>query len=118
MAHTRTHPLDYQKRIVIVSQLKRLCAKCGGNTACLPPTFDVLRCISCKSTDTVEVWEHMADTFRRGLMEREYEKALHLAAACAPQMDEFLQIIGEVLDTDATLVALEVVEYWNRAAQS
>jgi hypothetical protein len=74
---TNHSPMDYHKRVVIVSRLVRLCEVCGEPVAQMP---DGLRCISCKHVGYVEVFEHMAETFRRGLMQKEIEKALAYAS--------------------------------------
>jgi len=82
---TSTAPYDYRKRIAIISRLERLCEVCGAHVIPVPPTFK-LACASCKHPgEGVEVWEHMAETFRRGLMEKEIEKALFYASEMPDQ---------------------------------
>ena len=83
---TNTAPWDYQKRIIAVSRLERLCEKCGNYVVDTPKG---LRCITCKHTGYVEVWTHQAEMFRRGLWEIEIEKALHLARLLDEQMPTF-----------------------------
>jgi hypothetical protein len=83
---TNTAPWDYEKRVVIVSRLTRLCEKCGNHVVAMP---DGVRCITCKHTGFVEVWEHMAEAFRRGLWEIETEKALALVELLDEQMPTF-----------------------------
>jgi hypothetical protein len=102
MAHTRLHPHDYNKRIVLIDHLKRLCNQCGGFCA---PDHDNggFFCMSCKSTDVAEVMESKVDDFRARLESREYEKAVELAADCAPQMDEFLDMLGAAMNQDGEL---------------
>lgn len=83
---TRTSPHDYEKRVVIVSQLIRLCADCGGHTC--PNHQDVRECMTCKSTETAEVWEHEATDFREALsLAKEMEKAQRIVFDCQPQME-------------------------------
>lgn len=84
---TSTTPWDYRKRIMLVSRLVRLCAVCGSGTY-LRPSDGRIACLSCGSTETVEMWEHMAEVFRRGLMELEQRKAAELAEELAPQAAE------------------------------
>lgn len=64
---TNQSPIDYKsKRIVIVSQLVRVCLDCGSFAALLPAGWI---CCSCRGRNTGEVWEHDLETFRRGLAE-------------------------------------------------
>jgi ribosomal protein S27AE len=100
---TNTAPQDYQKRIVIVSQLQKLCETCGAHVVL--HSDDTYRCVSCNSTQWVEVWEHMADTFRRGLIEREEEAARMLATEHAPQMGMVLDIVAAVANMSPELEA-------------
>jgi hypothetical protein len=91
---THTSPNDYQKRVVIVSRLERLCEVCGEHVIYLP-SIKANACVSCKRVgDGVEVWEHHAATFRRGLWEMEVEKAYHLVR----QMDEQMPTFGGAMD--------------------
>jgi DNA replication protein DnaC len=74
---TNTSPMDYRKRVVIVSRLIRLCEVCGEPVADTPNGY---RCISCKHVGYVEVFEHEAEEFRCGLWEQETIQALAYAA--------------------------------------
>jgi hypothetical protein len=77
---TNTAPFDYRKRRIIIPRLERLCEVCGAHVIPMPPDGAKV-CSSCKHPgDCVEVWEHMAHVFRRGLMEKEIEKAYELAS--------------------------------------
>lgn len=99
---TNQAPWDYKQPVVIKSQLIKLCAKCGA------PMFwrYEYRCCSCPSSEYVELYEHQAETFRRGLIEIEEEKAKSLALDCMPQLDVFLEIVGASLDMDDEQVAI------------
>lgn len=87
---TNRSPWDYQKRVAVVSRLERLCEICGDPVVAMP---DGVRCISCKHTGYVEVWEHMAHAFRRGLWEKEIEKAIYLAGLM-PDIGGAVQLEG------------------------
>jgi hypothetical protein len=97
MAHTRTFPLDYQKRIVLIDHLKRLCNQCGGFCA---PDHDNggFFCMSCESTDVAEVMESKVDDFRATLLMLEYQKAQRYIDGVMNTQDE--------IDTDALLAVL------------
>ena len=94
---TNKSPMDYNRRVVIVSRLERLCEVCGEPVAQMP---DGYRCISCKHVGYVEVFEHMAHIFRRGLWEKEIEKA-HAYVSLMPTLDEALA------DFDAETLAMQ-----------
>lgn len=95
---TNTAPQDYNRRVVIVSQIVKLCAKCGGR---MGDTRSGLCCISCGHDKYHDVFEHMADVYRRGLMEQQEEAARWLALSMMPQMDVALEFIGASLNLDA-----------------
>lgn len=86
MAITRTAPHDYEKRILVVSRLVRLCEECGAHVVSLPPSGE-LACMVCKHTGFVEVWEHMAAAFRRGLEEKQEETAQMLERIAAIEVE-------------------------------
>lgn len=88
MAMTNKHPIDYQKRIVIVSQLARVCTDCGSYAALLPAGWV---CVRCQSTNVAEVWEHMLDAFRRGLAEI---KAGAASGKAAPSPNDAQQVVA------------------------
>ena len=93
---------DYDKPAVIVSQIVKLCAKCGA-----PMYWKYsYRCCSCPSIEYVELFEHQAEMFRLGLIEIEEEKARNLSLDVMPQLDVFLEIVGAALDLDADTEAL------------
>jgi hypothetical protein len=73
---TNTAPWDYEKRVVLVSKLVRLCNVCGNYVVDQPRGY---KCLTCTNTHYEEVWEHDVDTFRCGLWQIEYEKSLYFA---------------------------------------
>lgn len=114
---THKSPYDYEKRVLIVSQLVRVCAVCG-NYAYIRGSDEKRVCISCGSENIVEVWEHDLGTFRNGLLEKEHEKALWLVGMLKPQMDDFLQAVGEALNDPFYLDEAEIeLEQLRQAAE-
>ena len=80
MSITTTSPKDYQKRIVVISQLVRLCEVCGTRVLM---TSTGLQCISCGHEGYVEKWEHEIEDFRAELWEKEINRARELAATAS-----------------------------------
>jgi hypothetical protein len=92
---TNTSPHDYNKRVVVTSRLERLCEVCGEHVFFIP-RLNAKACSSCNHIgEGVEVWEHMAHVFRRGLMEKEIEKALAYAR-CMPDIGGAFVLYPEV----------------------
>jgi len=59
---TNTPKHDHQKRVVLLSQLEKLCYFCGGHV--FPHPDGVTRCVRCAGTEYTEVQESEAREFR------------------------------------------------------
>jgi hypothetical protein len=99
---TNRAPWDYKRPPMIVSEIVKLCALCGANMA---DTRNGLRCASCDHDKYHDVFEHMADVYRGGLLQQQQESARWLALSCMPQMDVALELIGAALNLDAETAA-------------
>lgn len=87
---TNRAPWDYENKTMIVSQIVKLCGKCGSNMVHKYHYY----CPKCGCLEYVEVFEHMAETFRRGLWEIETEKALQLVADMTGRFQYFRELVA------------------------
>ena len=122
---TNRPPWDHNRRIAIKSQKIKLCDEC-----CAYMTYsDKLRCISCRNTSYVIVYEHWAADFRRDVAAAHEELkdlfAWELAAAIEgvdateAEVDEFLALTERpeyngtfYLDTEPTDDDLRAIDAW------
>ena len=101
---TKRAPWDYSRPVVIVSKIVKLCAKCGKY---MGYTRGGLRCISCDHDKYHDVFEHMADVYRRGLEAKQEDEARELAASMLPQMafvEDMLNMVADITpETEAEM---------------
>ena len=110
MTKTNTAPWDYERPVTIVSQIVKLCAKCGKH---MGDTREGLRCISCSHDKYHDVFEHMADVYRRGLEAKQVDEARELAASMLPQMAfvaDCLNIVADISDEQVALMNSWIAE--------
>ena len=122
---TRSAPWDYQRPIAIVSQKIKLCDECCARMV----YSDKLRCIACRNTSYVIVYEHWAADFRRDVAAAHEELkdlfAWELAAAIEgvdateAEVDEFLALTERpeylgtfYLDKEPTDDDLREIDAW------
>ena len=79
---TNRHHYDYERKPRIIPQLIQLCEKCGENFFRHPDGVE--KCVSCKSTLSVTLFENQAPTFRAGLWEKQKELARQIVADQRP----------------------------------
>ena len=105
---TDTHPQDYEKNYVIVPQLVKICAYCGGWISNLPKTR-APGCISCGRVQFIEMMENEVPEYRTDLQTiKDYisdQNTAMIAYAAEVAMQEGEREKAEILQ--------EWREYWN-----
>ena len=95
MTMTKQSPWDYNKRILIVSQLVRVCTKCGSHTAV---NSTGRFCISCKGTTFREIFEHQLDDYRASLLAAQEAEAQRIVEELTPRFEQLRKDLNMIAD--------------------